>query len=139
MTSSAIHNNPYTPLSPKKHTKEQLLQIVVQTLTNHLKVTKHPNLDKFKLGINKNLIHSYYSLKVIVEIAGEEKHLKKSRNRGIAVLKIPKEQEHVTLQMYPNFDDIWVCTIHPELNKQEIEERINGWIESYQPSLAFRV
>lgn len=127
---------PYSPVQ-KKTTKETL-KIVEHTLTNHPKVTKHPNLDKFKLGIRKHLIHSYYDLKVIVQIAGVTKEITKSRNRGISILATPN-QEHITLQMYPNFEEIWVCTITPQLNKQEIKKRIHDWIESKQPSLAFRV
>jgi|GEM_PF-6552170 len=126
-----------TPLSslPPKHTKEQLLKIVEHALTNHPKVTKHPNLDKFKLGIVKELIHSYYDLKVIVDVAGEMKEITKSRNRGISILNAPNEW--VTLHMYPNFNDIWVCTLHSELNKQEITKRIDDWIESNQRALFF--
>lgn len=134
MTNSAIHNNPIPLPSPKKHTKEQLLQIVEQTLKNHPKLTKQPK-DKFKLGINKNLIHSYYSLKVIVMVGQELKEITKSRNRGISILNTP--DEWITLQMYPNFNDIWVCNIPSTLNKQEIEKRIHEWIESKQRALFF--
>jgi len=131
-----MDGTPLPPLSPKKHTKEQLLKIVEHTLTDHPQLTKHPNLDKFKLGIVKELIHSYYDLKVIVDVAGELKEITKSRNRGISILNTP-DDEWVMLQMYPDFENIWVCTLQSRLSKQEITQRINDWIESKQRALFF--